>query len=256
LDEKQDEIRQLIRPAGLTDNLAAAIHPWHSYWLVPLHTNRNGSSDSHLIGFIGLQARAPRVDLSEDEIQMFQRYIRRAAQALDDLALHSEIYAALEGLLPQIRITRSRAAEVEYLPGREDNNTSDSFLPDRNQIVEQVRAALRHYWGGPGLSHSGLLDLLVVRRALDANENNPVRALRAVLIEAIESQRPEGERKMLSPEWTIYNILDLRFIEKQKVREVADQMALSEPDLYRKQRIAIEAVADALIDMERDQIAS
>jgi len=32
-----------------------------------------------------------------------------------------------------------------------------------------------------------------------------------------------------------------------KVREVATRLALSEPDFYRKQRIAIEAVADTLL---------
>ena len=125
-------------------------------------------------------------------------------------------------------------------------------LPDRKQFIEQVRAALRHYWGGPGLTHSSLLELSVVLNELESNDNNPVRALRAVLNEAIEKQRPEGERKMLSPEWTIYNILDLRFVEKQKVRDVAVRLALSEPDLYRKQRVAIEAVADTLIGMEAE----
>ncbi len=118
-----------------------------------------------------------------------------------------------------------------------------------------MRAALRHYWGGPGLTHSNLLELSVVRSALEDNDSNPTHALRAILVEAIERQRPEGERKLLSPEWTIYNILDLRFVEKQKVREVAEKMALSEPDLYRKQKIAIEAVADTLLDMENGSAA-
>jgi hypothetical protein len=58
---------------------------------------------------------------------------------------------------------------------------------------------------------------------------------------------------MTSPEWTIYNILDLRFIERIKVRDVAMRLAMSEPDLYRKQRVAIEAVADGLIEMEHDE---
>jgi hypothetical protein len=181
---------------------------------------------------------------------MFVSLVRRAAQVLDDLALQTEIYAALEGLLPQIHLTRTRAAEVEYRIGRTPSAAASAALPDRNQFIEQVRAALRHYWGGPGLTHSSLLELSVVHDALPANDDNPARALRAVLAQAIEHQRPDGERKMLSPEWMIYNILDLRFIEKLKVRDVAVRLALSEPDLYRKQRIAIEAVADTLIEME------
>jgi hypothetical protein len=34
------------------------------------------------------------------------------------------------------------------------------------------------------------------------------------------------------------------------VREIAMRLAMSEADLYRKQRVAIEAVADAIIAME------
>jgi GAF domain-containing protein len=249
LDKEQDQLLQMLTPNGLE----LRILTWHSYWIVALRSPRGSESESRLIGFIGLLARAPQPDFTEDELQVFQHLVRRAAQALDDLALQAEITAALEGLLPQIQLTRSRAAEVEYRRGRQQRSV-DTLMPDRSQFVEQVRAALRHYWGGPGLTHSGLLELSIVRAALDDNENNPVRALRSILVQAIESQRPEGERKLLSPEWTIYNILDLRFIEKQKVREVAEQMALSEPDLYRKQRIAIEAVADTLIDMENGAI--
>ncbi len=113
-----------------------------------------------------------------------------------------------------------------------------------------MRAALKHYWGGPGLTNSRLLDLKLVSAALDDNDDNPVRALRFVLLAAIEKLKPEGDRKLLSPEWTLYNILELRFIQKAKVRDVAQRLALSEPDLYRKQRVALDAVADTLLDME------
>jgi len=112
-----------------------------------------------------------------------------------------------------------------------------------------VRAALRHYWGGPGISRSRLQELKIVQAAIEPN-GTPVQALRTVLQNAIEKQRPEGERSMTSPEWTIYNILEMRFVEGKKVRDVAKRMSMSEPDLYRKQRLAIEAVADALLEME------
>jgi hypothetical protein len=36
------------------------------------------------------------------------------------------------------------------------------------------------------------------------------------------------------------------------VRDVAMRLAMSEADLYRKQRVAIEAVAQAITNMERD----
>ena len=43
----------------------------------------------------------------------------------------------------------------------------------------------------------------------------------------------------------------MKFIEGRKVRDVASRLAMSEADLYRKQRIAIEAVAKAIFEMEQ-----
>ncbi len=236
----------------------ANIQTWHSYWIAPLYSKRagnnslNGANGSgNPIGIIAIQARATQPDLTEEERKTFGAFVRRAAQALDDMTLQGEIYAAVEGLLPQINVTRSRADEMEYKPGRNKKVNAPSLTDDREQVIEQVRAALRHYWGGPGLTSSRLLELSVVRAALSDNENNAVRALRSVLLKAIEQQRPEGERKWWSPEWTIYNILDLRFVERHKVLDIADKLTMSEANFHRKQRVAIEAVADTLIDLEQ-----
>jgi hypothetical protein len=94
----------------------------------------------------------------------------------------------------------------------------------------------------------------VVRQALEENEGNPQRAMRAVLQRAIESLRPEGQRNMTAAEWILYNILEMRFIQGRKVRDVAMRLAMSESDLYRKQRVAIEAVAEIVADMERSAV--
>jgi hypothetical protein len=50
----------------------------------------------------------------------------------------------------------------------------------------------------------------------------------------------------------LYNILEMKFLEGRKVRDVALRLAMSEADLYRKQRVAIEAVAGAIARMERE----
>ena len=74
-----------------------------------------------------------------------------------------------------------------------------------------------------------------------------------MLYEVITDQvRPEGDRKFTS-EWILYNILEMKFIEGRKVREVAGRLAMSEADLYRKQRVAVEAVARAIIEMEQTE---
>lgn len=255
LAEEADDLKASLSAANQSEN-SLTVHQWHNYWLAALHSRRTNSISNGLIGLIGIQARSPELNLTQDEQDMFGSLVHRAAQALDDLTLQAEIYAALEGLLPQIHMTRIRAAEVEYRIGPMVNTAAESPIKDRAQFNEQVRAALRHYWGGPGLTHSSLLELSIVHQALEDNDSNPVKALRAVLTQAIERQRPEGERKMLSPEWMIYNILDLRFIEKLKVRDVAVRLALSEPDLYRKQRVAIEAVANTLMNMESEALTT
>jgi hypothetical protein len=62
--------------------------------------------------------------------------------------------------------------------------------------------------------------------------------------------KPDGKRSFTAPEWLLYNILELKVIQGKKVREIAYQLALSESDLYRKQRIAIQEVARTLATME------
>jgi hypothetical protein len=42
----------------------------------------------------------------------------------------------------------------------------------------------------------------------------------------------------------------MKFLEGRKVREVASRLAMSEADLYRKQKIAIETVSKVIIGME------
>jgi AraC-like DNA-binding protein len=95
--------------------------------------------------------------------------------------------------------------------------------------------------------------LQVVERATREQDGNAMRGLRSVLQEAVERLRPEGERKMTAPAWLLYNILDLKFLQGLKVREVAQRLAMSESNLYRKQRIAIRAAAQMLAEMEREE---
>ncbi len=247
LSEDAAQIRQLSA-GGEIDTPA---HPWQSYWLVPLTGQRRANGGS-AIGALGIQARGATIDLSEDEQTVLEVFARRAAQALEDMALQNEIYAALEGLLPQIHLNRRSAVDIEYRPGRTlVPQLGSDLTEDRNQFNDQVRAALRHYWGGPGLTKSRLLELCVVQSALEANDSNATNALRAVLVDAIEMLRPEGERRPLNPEWTLYSILELRYLKGLKVREAAHRLALSEPDFYRKQRLAIDMIADVLWEMER-----
>lgn len=226
---------------------------WRDYALIALHSNRIGADGTQAlpIGVLGMRNGSDELaqEIASGHLLAF---IRRVETSLDDMRLQSEMYNLMEGLLPQFQMTRSRALQLEY---RQANHALPSHdnLPERDELFEQVRAALRHYWGGSGITQSNLIKLQVVQSRIRQGELTPVNALRKLLEDAIGELRPQGERKMMSPEWTLYNILQLRFLENRKVREVARRLSMSEADLYRKQRVAIQAVADLIWQQELQQ---
>jgi DNA-directed RNA polymerase specialized sigma subunit len=52
----------------------------------------------------------------------------------------------------------------------------------------------------------------------------------------------------------LYNILEMKFLEGHKVRDVAMRLAVSEADFYRKQRTGIKAIAKIISEMEEKAI--
>jgi len=154
-------------------------------------------------------------------------------------------------LTPEVEMIQNLRAAARYSSGGSLAQvlTQPAGPMEQAKLSEWVKDALTHYWGGPKLTESPLLKLRVVQKALQEHDDNPTNALRAILRQAIEQTRPEGERRFTA-EWILYNILELKFLEGRKVREVALRLAMSEADLYRKQRVAIEAVANAILEME------
>jgi GAF domain-containing protein len=223
---------------------------WGDYWVLPLYDERN----HYMLGILGMRARSPRPDLTPDELNLLARLRMQAAAALEDRILQQEVFAAVEGILPEITALQERRSAAAYggLPvlAAPPQPPRDELLEDP-EFSNMVRDALTHYWGGPKLTESPLLQLEVVRRELEEHDNNPVSALRAILAEAIEQQRPDGQRNLTTTEWILYNILDLKFVQGRRVRDVARRLAMSESDLYRKQRVAIENVARTMAHMER-----
>jgi DNA-directed RNA polymerase specialized sigma subunit len=119
-----------------------------------------------------------------------------------------------------------------------------------------VKDALTHLWGGPKLSQSPLLQLSLVQKlSNESGEMNPSNALREILRNIIQSIRPVGERQYTN-EWVLFNILDLKFIEGMKVKDIARRLSLSEADLYRKQRVAISAISAQIIQQENRERSS
>lgn len=230
---------------------------WRSYWLTSLHYSRPSNNGTHspTLGILGIWARAPEPDLIAEEIPIFQALSRQAAQVLEDLQLQSEVFVALEGLASRMDAMQqlrgvSRYGHVSQLP------SPSSDVLSRPDFSDLVWDALRDYWGGPKLTQSELLKLNIVWREMEQTDHNPVRALRTVLAQAIENLKPEGQRSLTTSEWILYNILEMRFLQGRKVRDVALRLAMSDSDLYRKQRVAIEEVARQIAEMERNILSS
>ncbi|MBN1963864.1 MAG: hypothetical protein JW910_04420 [Anaerolineae bacterium] len=248
-------IVQLLKDQAADDG---AIVVWEEFWLVPLYSHRVSDTNNgahRLLGALGVRAPAAEAALPDEEAKIFSALVRQAAQALDDRLLQQEVFAALEGLLPEMEaIHRLREASRygDYSAALALARNGAQLELGTDEFVNAVRDALRDYWGGPRLTRSPLLELSAVRAALADHDENPARALRAVLVDVVNRLRPAGERSMTRAEWTLYNIIELRFIQGYKVRDVARRLAMSEADLYRKQRVAIEEVALALADLERD----
>ncbi|MEJ2148410.1 MAG: histidine kinase N-terminal 7TM domain-containing protein [Chloroflexota bacterium] len=222
---------------------------WRDFWLIPLHRTAEGLDQ--LVGVLGVQVPEMVEDTLDDEQkQILMVLAERTAETLEDRRLQEEVFAALDGLLPQITAAQQRLGAALY-GGVEALTTPDEAMLNSPAFDQKIKDALSHYWGGPKLTDSALMSLNVVRQALADNDGNPQRAVREVLQRAIESLRPEGQRSMTTTEWILYNILEMRFIQGRKVRDVAMRLAMSESDLYRKQRVAIETVASIIAEMER-----
>jgi hypothetical protein len=224
---------------------AGTLFRWGNFWLIPL----NGADSEEMIGLLGLAAGDGRMELSPEQNESLGRLVARAAGALADERLQREVFASLNQLIPDVEKIQSLSAAARYgqagLLAAPANGGAQG-----TDLAQWVREALNHYWGGPKLSGSPLLGLRVVREELDSHDGSAVNALRAVLRRAVERVRPEGERRFTS-EWLLYNILDMKFLEGKRVRDVALRLAVSEADLYRKQKVAIEEVARVIAEMER-----
>ncbi len=209
---------------------------------------KNPAGD-HSLGLLGVEARAEAYDLIPEEEDLVELLIAQAERALEDRRLQQDVFLTLKSIIPDIEQVQRLRSAVSYagtpaLPPLTENPVLEQDFP------RMVRDALSHYWGGPKLTGSPLLQLNVVREALDDNDDNATKALRSVLGQAIEKLRPDGERRMTTAEWLMYNILDLKFVQGLRVRDIARRLAMSEADLYRKQRLAIEEVARTLREME------
>lgn len=230
-------ITNLTRNGYGRDVLAA-----NNYWILPLFRAAEGTPK--LLGFMGVERGASSA-LDDEHREALSNLAEKAALALEDRLRQEQVFSSLESLTPQVEMIQRLRAAARYTGA----DMLEEATASPSDLAVWVKDALNHYWGGPKLTSSPLMKLKIVQQALQEHDGNPVNALRSVLRRAVDQVRPEGERRFTA-EWILYNILEMKFLEGRKVREVALRLAMSEADLYRKQRVAIEAVAKALVEME------
>jgi hypothetical protein len=235
-----DDIRQVL------STRARDFVVCNGVWLCILF-NRGGD---RALGVLGIASEQLPEELDSREREAIARPTQQAERSLEDRQLQSVIFGALQELRPEIESLQRYRSRTPYSGAPQHNGEGESKSASP-EFPQWVRDALREFWGGPRFSESPLLDLLVVREALNHYEQSPTKALRSVLLEAIELLRPAGEPDLQAREWVLYNILHMKFIEGRRIREIAERLAMSESDLYRKQRLAIDEVARALAVMEQ-----
>ncbi|MCC6190296.1 MAG: hypothetical protein IT318_14790 [Anaerolineales bacterium] len=227
-----------------TGHLEAGIFEWGDYLMAPLR----GAGHVQPIGLLGWRRMAQGA-LTPEVAETVNAVAQQAAIALEDRRLQREVLRALDRLLPQIEVIQRLRASAHTAGGQAPADARNPIeSPDLPALIKN---ALSDYWGGPRLANSPLMRLRVVEQALRDHNGNAVNALRAVLQQAIERIKPDGQRKFTA-EWILYNILEMKFLQNRRVREVALRLAVSEADLYRKQRSAVEQVARAIVQMEQE----
>jgi hypothetical protein len=240
--ESSDEVLALTLQNG-SHTRGKLLH-WSGHMLIPLVFNdpQNGIILLGLCGFPWDETS----EMDPEHLQSVNLLTYRVSIALRDWKLQQQTFLAIESLQPQVALIQQLRAASSY------NKTSvlldEANLPEED-FVDWVKDALSHYWGGPKLTESPLLGLRVVQSAIGDYDGSPTNALRGILKSAIEHIKPEGERRFTA-EWILFNILELKFLEGRRVREVASRLAMSEADLYRKQKVALEAVSKTIVSME------
>ncbi|MCJ7625910.1 MAG: hypothetical protein MUO76_20650 [Anaerolineaceae bacterium] len=240
---KENETEGLIELVQKKNGTAEMFH-WGDDLLVSL-AGVQDDPELKLMGLLGVTEAAGKT-LDEEQKKALKLLSQRVEMALDDRNAQREIFQSFQDIQPDVELIQRIRAAGQY--GGSNLLTGEIELPP-DDMAQWVKDALSHFWGGPRLTESPLMQLKVVRDSIGTHDGSNTNALRSILRESIDRVRPEGERRFTG-EWILYNILEMKFLEGRKVREIALRLAMSEADLYRKQRIAIETIAKEIREME------
>lgn len=119
-----------------------------------------------------------------------------------------------------------------------------SIQPDvltYEQFVVYVRSALHYLYDPVNLRRSPLIELLGL-----TGEFDQAAALQGALVAAMRALKPADAEPPQSRAWRIYDMLSFQYMRQLPRETVANQLGISDRQLRREQRVAIEALAQQL----------
>lgn len=111
-------------------------------------------------------------------------------------------------------------------------------------FVQQVQDVLAHLYDYPYLQTHPLAEQL--RLGNDMPPRERMRLLRTAVLEAIGDLNPGSGVPFRSPQARVYNVLNLRYVAGMTVEAVANELAISDRQLYRDLRKAEQDLAALL----------
>ena len=120
--------------------------------------------------------------------------------------------------------------------------------PTYDEFVGYLRSSLHYLYDTVHLRRSPLIKLLDLSEEFDQGA-----ALQRILTDAIHALKPADDEPPQSTAWRIHDTLSLQYIRQFDRHVVATQLGISERQLRREQRLALEALAQQLwqnLDLE------
>jgi CheY-like chemotaxis protein len=115
-------------------------------------------------------------------------------------------------------------------------------MSDLQSFAKATRDALSGLYDSARLQTNPLVECLGVGAA----EQGAAAALREILREVISSLEPDATVPSDGPEWLIYRMLWLRYIQSRNRFIIGDELGLGQASYYRYHRQGLEAVTDIL----------
>src|SRR6266545_6105298 len=128
------------------------------------------------------------------------------------------------------------ARTIVFSPGfRQKMDIHDS------QFISALRSALHYLYDPDQLRRNPLIEFFGVAGRVDATS-----ALQKLLLDAIEALKPGNDEPPQSHAWRLYDLLFFRYVRGYERLEVANQLGISDRQLTREQKTAIETLAQHL----------